>query len=81
MNYQEFLQSKAQCDIKHGFDPVWMPDFLIDFQQSLTEWSISKGRGALFEDCGLGKTPQQLVWAEKTCYCRYYYDWRGYLNT
>jgi hypothetical protein len=25
---------------------------------------VRKGRAALFEDCGLGKTPQQLVWAE-----------------
>jgi hypothetical protein len=41
-----------------------MPDFLFDFQQSLVDWALRKGKGALFEDCGLGKTPQQLVWAE-----------------
>jgi hypothetical protein len=41
-----------------------MPDFLFDFQRSMVEWSIGKGRGGIFEDCGLGKTPQQLVWAE-----------------
>jgi hypothetical protein len=23
-----------------------------------------KGRSAIFADCGLGKTPMQLVWAE-----------------
>lgn len=64
MNYQEFLSGKSQADWNDGFDPVWMPDFLFPFQQKLTEWAILKGRSALFEDCGLGKTPQQLVWGE-----------------
>jgi len=41
-----------------------MPDFLFDFQKSLTDWAIRKGKAALFEDCGLGKTIQELVWAE-----------------
>jgi len=41
-----------------------MPDFLFDFQRDLVEWAVRKGRAALFEDCGLGKTPQQLVWAD-----------------
>jgi hypothetical protein len=62
--YADFLVKKQQCGINDGFDPVWMPDFLFDFQSALTKWSIRKGRAALFEDCGLGKTPQQLVWAE-----------------
>ena len=64
MNYTEFLQNKQQAGIDCGFEPLWMPDFLFDFQKALTGWAIKKGRGALFEDCGLGKTPQQLVWAE-----------------
>lgn len=62
--YAEFIQRKSQLDSYSGFDPVWMPDFLYNFQGSLTEWAIRKGKVALFEDCGLGKTPQQLVWAE-----------------
>ena len=41
-----------------------MPDFLFDFQAALVEWAIEKGRAAHFADCGLGKTPMQLVWAE-----------------
>ena len=44
--------------------PLWMPGFLFDFQSSLLDWSIRKGRDAIFADCGLGKTPMQLVWAE-----------------
>lgn len=62
--YAEFLSRKAQLGGDHGFDPVWMPDFLFLFQASLVEWATRKGRGALFADCGLGKTPMQLVWAE-----------------
>jgi len=64
MDYQEFLLSKTSVRGDHGFDPVWMPDFLFDFQRFLVEWSIRKGRGAIFADCGMGKTPMQLVWTE-----------------
>lgn len=64
VKYEEFLERKSQANTDDGFDPVWMPDFLFDFQQSLTEWAIRKGRAAIFADCGMGKTPMQLVWAE-----------------
>jgi len=64
MNYQEFIKRKSQFANMHGFSPVWMPDFLFDFQKALVEWSVLKGRAAIFADCGLGKTPMQLVWAE-----------------
>lgn len=64
MNYQAFLQRKSQLGGEHGFAPAWMPDFLFDFQQCLVEWALLRGRSAIFADCGLGKTPMQLVWAE-----------------
>lgn len=64
MNYKEFLEVKTQLGSLDGFDPVFMPDFLYDFQKALVEWSVKKGRAAIFADCGLGKTPMQLVWAE-----------------
>lgn len=63
-DYQSFLASKAQLSGQFGFEPLWMPDFLFDFQQSLVGWALRKGRAAIFADCGLGKTPMQLVWAE-----------------
>ena len=63
-SYAEFLDSKRQLGGEFGFDPVWMPDFLFDFQQTLLAWATRKGRGGIFADCGLGKTPMQLVWAE-----------------
>jgi hypothetical protein len=64
VNYAEFIDRKTQLGSQSGFAPVWMPDFLFDFQKSLVEWAILKGRAAIFADCGLGKTPMQLVWAE-----------------
>jgi hypothetical protein len=62
--YSDFLKAKTQLTGDDGFSPLWMPDFLFDFQRDLVEWSILKGRAAIFADCGLGKTPMQLVWAE-----------------
>lgn len=62
--YREFLQRKQQLDGDFGFAPLWMPDFLFDFQKHLVEWACRKGRGAIFADCGMGKTIMQLVWAE-----------------
>lgn len=63
-SYADFLARKQQHGSEHGFEPKWMPDFLFPFQKTLTDWAIRKGRAAIFADCGLGKTPMQLVWAQ-----------------
>jgi hypothetical protein len=63
-SYQEFLERKLQFGEDHGFDPVWTSPALIDFQASLTEWAVRKGRASIMADCGLGKTLMQEVWAE-----------------
>lgn len=47
-----------------GFVENNLPDYLFDFQKYLVQWAIAKGRSAIFADCGLGKTPMQLVWAD-----------------
>ena len=67
LNYSDFLFKKTHVGIDHGFEPNFMPDALFPFQKKLVEWACLKGRAALFEDCGLGKTLQQLVWAENVC--------------
>lgn len=64
MSYTTFLERKARFGESAGFEPDDLPDFLFDFQRHLVEWSIRSGRSAIFADCGLGKTPMQLVWAE-----------------
>jgi len=62
--YGEFLQHKSQIGINAGFEPEWLPEFLFPFQRHLVDWAIRQGRAAIFADCGLGKSPMQLVWAE-----------------
>lgn len=64
MNYTSFINKKSQMSGMMGFKPINMPGFLFDFQSHLVEWNIRRGRSATFADCGLGKTPMQLVWAD-----------------
>jgi hypothetical protein len=62
--YEQFIERKSHLGGDHGFDPLFMPDCLFDFQKSLVDWACRKGRAAVFADCGLGKTLMQLVWAQ-----------------
>jgi hypothetical protein len=64
VSYEEFLERKLHTGADHGFEPVFMPDQLFDFQQALVQWAVRKGRAAIFADCGLGKTAMQLTWAQ-----------------
>ena len=64
VRYRAFLDARTQLGTFDGFDPIWMPGFLFDFQRELVAWALRKGKAAIFADCGLGKTPMQLVWAE-----------------
>lgn len=64
MNYEDFLRRKESHGSKQGFAPLFMPDYLFDFQRALVDWAVQLGRAAIFADCGMGKTPMQLVWAE-----------------
>ncbi len=63
--YREFLERRAQLGSAGGFEPTDLPGHLFDFQRALVEWAVRQGRGALFADCGLGKTPMELAWAEQ----------------
>jgi hypothetical protein len=62
--YVQFLANKSQLNRGDGFAPLWMPEFLFDFQAYLVDWALRRGRAAIYADCGTGKTPMQLVWAE-----------------
>lgn len=66
MEYCEFLENKT---VKHepcGFKikESDIHPMLFDWQKELVRLSLYRGRSALFEDCGLGKTFQQLEWAK-----------------
>src|SRR3990167_5159015 len=62
--YSAFLERKSQLGGDHGFEPIFMPDFLFDFQKHLEDWALRKGRPAIFADCGMGKSIMELVWAQ-----------------
>jgi len=69
INYTDFLKSKHIIDMPHGFD-VDVKNLntnLFEWQALITRWMLKKGRCAAFEDCGLGKTIQQLAWAQQVC--------------
>jgi len=63
-NYAAFLAGRAQYADGSGFDADFLPNYLFDFQRALVQWAVRQGRGAVFADCGLGKTVVELVWAE-----------------
>lgn len=62
--YDQFIADKTSLGGNHGFNPTFYPDMAFDFQRSLIEWSVRKGRAAIFADCGLGKTLMELTFAE-----------------
>lgn len=63
-NYFDYLQQRTHVSNMHGFDATFIPDAMFDFQKYLLHWSIRKGRGALFADCGLGKSFTELAWGQ-----------------
>lgn len=62
--YEEMLAERTQFGSDEGFEPTWIPDQAFGFQAWLIDWAVRKGRGAIFAECGLGKTLMQLAWAE-----------------
>ena len=62
--YSEFINRKTHLGGNYGFKPTFIPDAAFDFQRSLIEWSVMKGRAAIFADCGLGKSMMELAFAE-----------------
>lgn len=64
-DYEEFLRRKAVTVRPSGFDPQSLNPKLFEFQRDIVGWGTRKGKCAFFEDCGLGKTAQQLVWGDQ----------------
>jgi len=65
--YEEYLKKKVNVAMPSGFDTPLkkLNPMLFDWQAILTKWAIARGRAALFEDCGLGKTCQLLEWSKQ----------------
>ena len=64
MRYEEFLDKKTHLSGEYGFDPVFMPEMLFDFQKWIVNWAVRRGRAACYSDCGSGKSMMQLTCAE-----------------
>lgn len=64
-DYQQFLASKhtAVRPVGVDVDAAAVHPALFPFQRDIVCWAVRLGRAALFEECGLGKTFQQLEWA------------------
>jgi superfamily II DNA or RNA helicase len=63
MNYQEFIRSKIRRPKSFGFKSSNFNSNLFDWQVSIVDWALQRGRAAIFAECGLGKTLMQLEWA------------------
>lgn len=63
--YLKFLETKKTAIVQSGFDIADedISDRLFPFQKYCVKRALAAGRFALFEDCGLGKTIQQLEWS------------------
>ncbi|MGP4092995.1 helicase-related protein [Nonomuraea sp. KM90] len=66
LDYQAFLASKRRRPPSSGIacqaddvDPR-----LFDFQRHIVAWAVRRGRAAIWADTGLGKSRQQIAWAD-----------------
>ena len=65
-DYEKFLKKKQKNHVLSGFD-INENDLnpkLFDFQKFCVKRALKAGKYAFFQDCGLGKTFQQLEWAK-----------------
>lgn len=66
-DYRSFLANKRISSPPSGFhvEKSSLNPRMHDWQADITQWALKRGRAALFEDCGLGKTFQELEWGRK----------------
>lgn len=66
-SYEDFLRRKAVEAPIAGFelDADLLPKAIKPFQRDIVRWACKRGRAAIFAATGLGKTIQELAWAEQ----------------
>lgn len=67
VRYEDFLASKRHIPPACGFDvdKSDMNSHMFEWQKDIARWALRRGRAALFEECGNGKTIQQLEFADQ----------------
>lgn len=67
MSYQQFLEDRRIKVSPVGFNvnPDELNPHLFDYQRAIVHRALVQGRFAIWADCGLGKTLQQLSWADE----------------
>ena len=66
ISYADFLARKSVVDPDTGMKHI--PDLnpmLFPHQADMVRWALRRGRAAIFADCGIGKGPMQMEWADK----------------
>jgi hypothetical protein len=68
--YAAFLAEKSPADLPSGLPDITdalarLPAAMKPFQRDITGWALRRGRAAMFEGTGLGKTVQQLAWGRE----------------
>lgn len=64
-HYLEFLRKKQKTHVLSGFNVSLseLNNSLFPFQKFCVQRALKAGKYAFFQDCGLGKTIQQLEWS------------------
>jgi hypothetical protein len=64
--YEAFVASKMAPTVPTGIGGAEVSSpHLFEHQRLLTQWSLRRGRSAVFAAMGLGKTRVELVWAQR----------------
>lgn len=64
--YESFLAQKIVVAPPCGFEPITqMPSAIKPFQRDIVTWACRRGRAAIFAATGLGKTIEELAWAQE----------------
>lgn len=64
-DYEKFIKEKTRSPKSLGITDIpRLPSALKPFQRDIVTWALRQGRCAIFAGTGLGKTIQQLSWAD-----------------
>lgn len=63
--YQQFLNSKRLQIKPAGLTASTISNAMFQFQKTIVNEALEKGRFGIFADCGLGKTFMELEWAKQ----------------